>query len=252
MVIKTGLISNIAFELFGIPIYWYAILIVSSMLIAILWCKLHDGRYNIKFDALMDLAIIMLPVAIICARIYYVMFSFDYLANNPSEIIKIKNGGLAIYGGIIGGLIVIAIYGKIKKIRILDITDYIVPIVAFCQSVGRWGNYINIEAYGTETTNILRMGIIENGKYIQVHPTFLYESVCTFIIFIVLYKAKNKREYSGQVTLAYFFMYGIIRSIVEGLRTDSLMLGSFRVSQVLSIILSIACGSILFYKRLKK
>ena len=132
MVIKTGIIPRVAFELFGIPIYWYAFLIVSSMIIATIWCKFHDGRFNIKFDDLLDIAIIMLPVAIICARLYYVLFSLDYYISNPSEILQIKNGGLAIYGGIIGGFAVIVIFSKIKKLKILDITDYLVPIIAFC------------------------------------------------------------------------------------------------------------------------
>lgn len=251
MIIKTGLIPNIAFELFGIPIYWYAILIVSSMIMAIIWCKFHDGRYNIKFDDLLDLAIIMLPVAIICARLYYVVFSLDYFMENPSEIFKIKNGGLAIYGGIIGGLIVIAIYSKIKKMKIFDITDYIVPVVAFCQSIGRWGNYINIEAYGYETNWPIRMEIVEQGITKYVHPTFLYESICTMIIFIVLSILGKKRKFSGEITYLYIIFYSFIRFFIEGLRTDSLMFYNCRISQVLSLVLFITFSGILLYKKKK-
>lgn len=251
MVIKTGLIPNIAFELFGIPIYWYAILIVSSMLIAILWCKFHDGRYNIKFDDLLNLAIIMLPVAIICARLYYVVFSLDYFKNNPSEILQIKNGGLAIYGGLIGGLIVIVIYSKIKKIKMIDITDYIVPIIAFCQSIGRWGNYINIEAYGYETNWPIKMEIIENGITKYVHPTFLYESICTFLIFIILSIISRKRKFSGEITCLYVIFYSFARFFIEGLRTDSLMLYNCRISQILSLVLFIVFSGILLYRNIK-
>lgn len=249
MIIKTGLISNVAFELFGIPIYWYAILIVSSIIIAIFWCKFHDGRYSIKFDDLIDLAIVMLPVAIVCARLYYVTFSLDYFMKNPSEIVKIKNGGLAIYGGIIGGLIVIMIYSKIKKLKLLDITDYIVPIVAFCQSIGRWGNYINIEAYGYETNWPVRMEIVENGVTKYVHPTFLYESVCTMIIFILLSRLSEKRKFTGEITYLYIICYSFIRFFIEGLRTDSLMFYNCRISQVLSLVLFIVFSGILLYKK---
>lgn len=245
-------VNRVAIDLWGIEIYWYGIFIVLGFILALILCKKDDGKYNIKFDDILQLTIITLPISIICARAYYVIFNFSTYISNTIDIFNIHNGGLAIYGGIIGAIGTIAVYCKLKKISLLDMLDYLAPFLPLGQAIGRWGNFFNIEAYGTETTNILRMGIIENSRYIQVHPTFLYESVCTFIIFIVLYKTRNKREYSGQVTLAWFFMYGIIRSIIEGLRTDSLMLGSFRVSQILSIVLSIACGSILFYKRLKK
>ena len=251
MVIKTGIIPNIAFELFGISIYWYAILIVLSIAIAILWCKLHDGRYNIKFEDLLDLAIIMLPVAIISARLYYVIFSLDYFMNNPSEIIQIKNGGLAIYGGIIGGLVVIAIYSKIKKMKLLDITDYIAPIIAFCQSIGRWGNYINVEAYGYETNWPIKMEVIEGEITKYVHPTFLYESVCTMMIFIVLSVLSRKRKFSGEITYLYIICYSFIRFFIEGLRTDSLMFFNLRISQILSLVLFITFSGILLYKKYK-
>lgn len=161
-------------------------------------------------------------------------------------------GGLAIYGGVIGAIGAIAIYCKVKKIKVLDVLDYIAPYLALGQAIGRWGNFFNGEAHGTETTNFLRMGITENGNYIQVHPTFLYESVCTFIIFIILYKLRNKRKYRGQLTYLYFFLYGIARSIIEGFRTDSLMLGDLRISQILSIVLTIIFGAILLYKKVKK
>ena len=210
MIIKTGLIPRIAFELFGVPIYWYAILIVGSMILGLIWCKLHDGRFGIKFEQLLDLAIIVLPTAIICARLYYVLFSLDYFLSNPSEIIRIKDGGLAIYGGIIGGIIVIAIFSKIKKLKLLDITDYIAPIVAFCQSIGRWGNYINIEAYGYETNWPIKMEIIEAGITKYVHPTFLYESISTLAIFIILSILSRKRKFSGEITFMYIICYSFI------------------------------------------
>lgn len=251
MVIKTGIIPSIAFEIFGVPIYWYAILIVSSMVIALLWCKKQDGKFNIKFDDILDLAIIVLPISIICARLYYVMFSLDYYIKNPSEIFNIKNGGLAIYGGLIGGIIVILVFSKIKKLRVLDITDYIVPIIAFCQSIGRWGNYINIEAYGYETNLPIKMEVIENGIIKYVHPTFLYESICTMMIFIILSILSKKRKFSGEITYLYIICYSFIRFFIEGLRTDSLMLFNFRISQILSLVLFVLFSCILMYNNKK-
>ena len=251
MIIKTDIIPKVAFELFGISIYWYAILIVSAMIIAVFWCRFHDGRFGIKFEKLLDLAIIMIPVAIICARLYYVLFSLDYYLKYPTEIFDIKNGGLAIYGGIIGGAIVILIFGKIKKIKVLDITDYIVPVVAMCQSIGRWGNYINVEAYGYETNLPIKMEILESGAIKYVHPTFLYESVGTLIIFIALSILSKKRKFSGEITFLYIICYSAIRFIIEGLRTDSLMLYNFRISQILSLALFIIFSGILIYKNNK-
>lgn len=178
-------------------------------------------------------------------------FSLDYYIKNPSEILSIKSGGLAIYGGLIGGIIVIAVYCKIKKIKILDITDYIAPVVALCQSIGRWGNYINVEAYGYETNLPIKMEVIENGVVKFVHPTFLYESICTLLIFILLSNLSKKRKFSGEITYLYIICYSFIRFIIEGLRTDSLMLFNFRISQILSLALFIIFSSILIYKKNK-
>lgn len=251
MIIKTGLISQVAFEFFGIPVYWYGVLIVSAMILALILCRLYSGKFGIKFDDILDMAIFVIPIAIISARLYYVIFSLDYFVDNPSEILQIKDGGLAIYGGIIGGLITILIMCKIKKIKPLDVTDYIVPVLALAQSIGRWGNYINIEAYGYETNLPLKMEIIESGIIKYVHPTFLYESVSTFIIFILLSILSKKRKYSGQITYIYIICYSFIRFIIEGLRTDSLMFFNCRISQILSLALFIVFSSILIYKKNK-
>lgn len=245
-------INRIAFELKGIKIYWYAIIIISGIILSLFLCHKDDGKYNIKFENVLELALFVFPVSIIFARLYFVVFKIDYYMQKPMEIFNIRNGGLAIYGGIVGAIITILIYCKIKKIKFLDMVDYIVPYLPLGQAIGRWGNFFNAEAHGTETNSLFRMGIIENGNYIQVHPTFLYESICTFIIFFILYFKRNKRKYPGEITYIYLFLYGIARSIIEGFRTDSLMLGNIRVSQILSIILSIIFGSIIIYKKVKK
>lgn len=248
MVIKTGIIPEVAFEILGIPIYWYAILMVSGMLIALLLCRVYNGKFNIKFEDILDLAVWVLPISIICARLYYVIFSWEYYSNNLQDIYKIKDGGLAIYGGLIGGVLTIIVYCKIKKKNPLDITDYVVPTVALAQAIGRWGNYINIEAYGYETNFPLKMEVIEAGIIKYVHPTFLYESICTLAIFIILSIISKKRKFSGEITYLYIILYAIARFFIEGLRTDSLMLLNVRISQILSLVLFIIFTGILIYK----
>jgi len=245
-------LKSVAINIFEIHIYWYAIFIVVAIGIGLLLCKKDEGKYNIKFEDILTMILIGIPIAIICARLYYVIFRLDYYTNNPLEIINIRDGGLAIYGGIIGGATTVLVYSRLKKFNFLDLLDYIVPYLALGQAIGRWGNFFNQEAYGTETNSIFRMGIIENGNYIEVHPTFLYESVCNLIIFIILYLIRNKREYKGQLTYIYLTLYGFARCFIEGLRADSLMIGCFRISQLLSIILFMVFGTILIYKTLKK
>ena len=245
-------INSIAINVFGINIYWYAIFIVIAFLVAILFCKKDDGKYNIKYEQILEILLFVMPISIICARLYFVIFKLDYYIQNPTEIINIRNGGLAIYGGIIGAILTIFIYCKIKKASFLDILDYFVPYLVLGQAIGRWGNFFNAEAHGTITNNIFRMGIIENGIYKEVHPTFLYESISCLLIFILLFTMRNKREYKGQLTYSYLCLYGFVRAIIEGLRTDSLMLGNLRISQILSIILCIVFGIILIYKKVEK
>lgn len=245
-------ISRIAISIWGIDIYWYAIFIAIGFAIAILGLKKDAKRYDINYNNVLELMIIVIPVSIICARLYYIIFNIEYYFNNPQEIINIKNGGLAIYGGIIGGAITTLIFCKIKKIKLLNMFDMLVPYLALGQAIGRWGNFINGEAHGTATTSIFRMGIVENGIYTEVHPTFLYESIATILIFGILIYLKRRRKYEGQLTVVYLLLYSIIRAIIEGLRTDSLMFGNIRVSQLISIIILIAVVIFLIYKNKKK
>lgn len=238
-------ISKVAFEVFGIKIYWYAILIVTAIILALIIFRKRNGLYDIRFNDILDLSLYAIPIAIVCARLYYIIFNLEYYMQNPKEILSIRNGGLAIYGAIIGGLITLIIFCKKKKINVLDLIDYVAPGLVLGQAIGRWGNFVNIEAYGTTTNSFLRMGIIESGKYIEVHPTFLYESIACFAIFIILLLMKNKRKFKGQIACTYFILYSLERFFVEGLRTDSLMLGNIRISQILSAIIFIV--SLTFY-----
>ena len=245
-------IKKVAFSLFGIEIYWYSVLIISAMIIALLIYKKRNGLYGIKFNDILDLAIYLIPISIICARAYYVLFNLKYYMLNPIEIINIRNGGMAIYGGIIGGIITCVVFCKKRKVDLLDLLDYIAPGLALGQAIGRWGNFINVEAYGIETNTFLRMGIYKMGEYIEVHPTFLYESIACFAIFIILLILKNKRQFKGQIALVYLITYSFERTIVEGLRVDSLMIGNLRVSQVLSILIFISSMIIYISKRAYK
>ena len=214
-----------------------------------MWARLNNGKYGIKYDDVFNLSFFMIPIAVICARIYYVIFTWDYYVSNPSQIFNFRNGGIAIYGALIGAIITIFVFCKIKKIKVLDVLDYLAPIIPLCQAIGRWGNYVNVEAYGTETNWPLRMEVVEEGVTKYVHPTFLYESIGNLIVFFILLKMCKNRKFSGQVTCLYFTLYAFVRFFVEGLRTDSLMLGNFRVSQLLSLALFVAGVAILIIKR---
>lgn len=244
--------SNIAFEIVGIKIYWYGLLIMSAIIIAIILMKKDDGKYNIKFDDLIYLFVFLIPISFICARIYYVIFYFNYYQDNLLNIFNIRDGGLAIYGGIIGGIATTMVYCKIRKIKILDMLDYIAPYLILGQAIGRWGNFFNVEAFGSQTTSLFRMGIFQNGNYIEVHPTFLYESIADFAIFILLFLIRNKRKYNGEITFLYLMLYSIARFFIEGIRTDSLMFYNFRISQILSLIIFIISFIFFAYKITQK
>lgn len=243
--------SDVAFSIFGIEIYWYAIMIVTAIVVALLVLKSREKYFDIKFTDSIDLCIYLIPISIISARIYYILFRLEDYISNPISMLDFRGGGLAIYGGIIGGILTCYIFCKKRKINFVDLLDYAVPSLAIGQAIGRWGNFFNVEAYGTQTALPWRMGIYEFGEYIEVHPTFLYESIGTIILFIVLISLKN-RKFSGQAVCIYLIGYGFIRMLIEGLRTDSLMLGNIRISQALSLIILIFGITIYFRKIYQK
>lgn len=229
-------IHQIAFSLFGVQIYSYAVCIVLGIIIALILCKFSKQKFNIDYNDVLVCTIIGIIVGIVGARLYYIIFNLDYYSKNISEIFNFRNGGLAIYGGLILGSIAIIFYCKIQKIDILNFFDYIVPYVAIAQCIGRFGNFFNVEAYGVETKNLFRMGIQTLEGYQEVHPVFLYESFATFIIFVILKKIQNSTKFKGQVFLFYCLLYSGIRFFLEGIRIDSLMIFKFRISQVFSAI----------------
>lgn len=240
--------DRVAFSIFGIDIMWYGILITLGVILGYVVAVKLAKLENISENTILDILVWALPLAIVGARAYYVIFEWDYYSKNLGEIIDIRGGGLAIYGGIIAAVITCYFICKKKNLKFLKLLDIFMPAIALGQAIGRWGNFINKEAYGTPTN--LPWAITIDG--VKVHPTFLYESLGDFIIFLILvYIFKNKKKFDGQITSLYMILYGILRFFVEGLRTDSLYIGALRVSQLVSIAIVIA-GIILQIKYKKQ
>lgn len=234
-------LSKVAFSLGKINVYWYAIIIALAILIFLITAKRRYENYLFKYEDILDLTLLVIPVSIICARLYYIAFAPE-IESSFKELFNLKTGGLAIYGGIIGGTVTTFLFCKKKKIPFFSMTDFIVPYLALGQSLGRWGNFINVEAYGIETTLPWRMEILNGQEWIGVHPTFLYESIFTLGIFIFLSIFQKKQTFIGEATYWYLILYSFERMIVEGLRSDSLLLFGVRISQMLSaFILVIFC-----------
>lgn len=234
-------LDNVAFNIFGIPIYWYGVLFATAYLLSLVFIKKNDGLYNIKAEDVILTSTIAILFGIVGARIYYVLFNLDYYLSNTSAIFDIRNGGLGIYGGLLFGFCAIYIMSKILKFNLLDMLDYIVPYIAISQCIGRIGNFINVEAYGYQTDVFWKMRIFTVDGFYDVHPTFIYEMLITLVIFILLCIIGNKRKFKGEILLIYLSIYSIGRFIVEGFRADSLMLSTFKVSQVLSLVIFTIC-----------
>lgn len=232
-------INPVAVNIFGREIYWYGIIIAIGFLVGLAvvlkYCKIK----NINQDIVLDMILIATPLSIIGARAYYVIFNLGYYKNNLSEIFKIWHGGLAIYGAVITAIITVWIYSKYKHINILPIADIASIGFVIAQSIGRWGNFVNAEAYGTETALPWSMTIAENGVYKNVHPTFLYESIWDLMVFVVLIiYHKNFKKRNGEVFFLYLLLYSAGRFFIEFLRVDSLYIGYFRASQIVALLLS--------------
>ena len=248
--------NKVLLDLGIIQINWYSFFIFLAMATAAFLVFKESKKKDLDQDTLVDIMFYVLIFGILGARIYYVLFNLSYYLSNPLEIIQIWQGGLAIHGGIIAGLIFVILYSKKKKLKLPLLTDIIVPGLIIGQAIGRWGNFFNQEAFG----RIVKLSTLENmhlpkfiieGMHINGfyrEPTFLYESVMSLIGFIVLMiLRKNKKIKTGQLTSIYLVWYGIIRLIIEGMRSDSLMLGPLRIAQIVSIVFIIS-GIILFVK----
>ena len=217
-------------------IYYYGVIIACGLILAVLYGCKRSHEFGIKEDALVDGVLWVTPLAILCARAYYVIFSWARCASNPIEVLYIWEGGLAIYGGVLGALLGVAVFCRIKKIKIAAMLDLVLIGFLIGQSIGRWGNFINREAFGGETMSFFRMGLLNPYSDVVtfVHPTFLYESAWNALGFVILQFASKHRRYDGQMALAYAAWYGLGRTFIEGLRAASLYWGPFRVSQLLA------------------
>ena len=266
-------IDPTAFTVFGIQIQWYGIIITLGLILALVYCLPKMKRFGLDSDRTLDVVIGGVLGGIVGARIYYVIMRWDEYKWDWKAIINTRNGGLAIYGGLIGAILVGLIICKARKVKILPMLDVTVLGFLIGQGIGRWGNFINQEAFGTNTDSFLGMtgGTIQRsisdsmqigGDLYQegvnmlwekpVHPCFLYESVWCLLGFVILAFWSKRRKYDGQIFLMYLAWYGAERFFVEGLRTDSLMLGNIRVSQALSaviFIVSVILQIVLFAKR---
>ena len=238
----------VAFKIFGIEVMWYGILISIGVIIGTLLALREAKRVGVDENDFLDLLLFAIPAAVVGARAYYVMFSWDYYKNNPIQILNFRGGGLAIHGAIIAAVITAIIFTRKRGLDFWKIADIAAPSLALGQSIGRWGNYINKEAYGIPTD--LPWGIMING--VKVHHTFLYESIGDFLVFLFLiWYRREKAKESGEVFLLYIILYSLIRFFVESLRIDSLMIGPIRVAQLVSIT-AIVVGLALFFVRRKK
>ena len=262
----------VAFTIFGRDIYWYGILISLSVVLAVIMVYREAKREGLDADCMLDYALLTVPIAIVCARIYYVIFEWDQYAADPIRALYIWEGGIAIYGAVIGGVIATLIFSRWKKISFWKLADLVAPGLVLGQAIGRWGNFFNQEAFGGLVTDPAwqyfpyAVYIERLGEWHQA--TFFYESVACFLIFIFLmiYRRKAKNAPAGNLFLWYWVLYGIERAYVEGLRTDSLWMfkdgipigsliffpNGLRVSQVLSIIMATAFAIVLLVRFVKR
>jgi phosphatidylglycerol:prolipoprotein diacylglycerol transferase len=242
-----------------LSIHYYGAIIALGLMLAVIYGWKRASQFGLKADDLTDGVLWIVPVAIICARAYYCIFKWEEeFASNPISVLYIWNGGLAIYGGVLGAIAGVAVYARCRKMKLTTVLDLMALGFLIGQCVGRWGNFFNREAFGAETDIFIRMGLHQNadGTYSSVmhyfHPTFLYESLWNAAGFVLLHFLSKKRQYDGQIALGYALWYGVGRVLIEGLRTDSLYLGDFRVSQLLAGVTAVAAAVALFVLSLRK
>ncbi|MFX3616748.1 MAG: prolipoprotein diacylglyceryl transferase [Sporolactobacillus sp.] len=253
-------LNRVAFQLGPVHIYWYGIIIAMGALLGLLLAMREGRRRGLPQDTYVDLILFAAPIAIICARIYYVAFEWPYYSQHPDQIIAIWRGGIAIYGSLIGAVATTIVFCAVRHLPFWKVADIAAPSVILGQAIGRWGNFMNQEAHGGPTSRaaleamhlprlIVNQMFINGTYYI---PTFLYESVWDFAGFILLLILRRVNLKRGEVFMSYVIWYAIGRSYIEGLRTDSLMLGSLRVSQWLAGLLVILGICLIGYWRLRQ
>lgn len=252
-------LDPVAIQIGSISVKWYGVIIASAVVIALLLALSEANKRKMDKEIIVDLLIWAIPISIISARIYYVIFEWDFYKNNLGEIVKIWHGGIAIYGALIGAVLTAIIFSRIKKISFWQLADVVAPSLIIAQAIGRWGNFMNQEAHGAETTRSFLESLhlpdfIINQMYIDgayYQPTFLYESLWNVLGFIVLLIIRRTKIRRGELFLGYVIWYSFGRFFIEGMRTDSLMWGDFRVSQVLSLLLIVLSIGIIIYRHMK-
>ena len=236
------------FQIGSMSVYFYGIIIAFGLLLAVLYGLKRGSQFGLKEDDILDGVLGIVPLSIICARAYYCIFSWGEFAENPISVLYIWQGGIAIYGAVIGAALGVVIFCLIKKAKLGAVLDLVAISFLIGQSIGRWGNFFNREAFGSETDVFIRMGI---GSAFH-HPTFLYESLWNALGFVLLHFLSKRRQYDGQMALGYAAWYGLGRTFIEGLRTDSLCWGTFRVSQLLAAVSCFAAAIVLVFMAFKK
>ncbi len=242
-------------EIGPFSIHYYGLIIACGLLLAVIYaCRRCNRDFGIKEDDILDGVLTVTPFAIICARLYYCVFAWKEggYGENPISILYIWEGGLAIYGGVLGAIVGVAVLCKVKKIKLPALLDLVALGFLIGQGIGRWGNFMNREAFGgaVSDTYFLRMGLLNEitGQVEYYHPTFLYESVWNLTGFAVLHFLSKRRQYDGQIALGYVAWYGLGRAVIEGLRVDSLYWGPIRVSQALAAVSCLAAVAILVWQ----
>ncbi len=262
-------LNRVAFTIGGMNIYWYGIIFAAAFLAAICYILWRVRDFGLDSDRALDVIIGAVIGGIIGARLYYVIFSWEMYADNWLKIFDIREGGIAIYGGVIGGFLVGILMCRWRRVKLLPMADVAMTGLILAQAIGRWGNFINVEAFGSNTAMPWGMASPSITAYLTnhqaalaavgvtvdpsmpVHPTFFYESVWCLIGFLILALYTKHRRFDGELVLIYGAWYGLGRAFIEGLRTDSLMLGNVRVSQALAAVLTLASLLVLLYVRNK-
>lgn len=253
-------LNPIAIDLGPIQVHWYGLIIGFGVLLGLIIALRESERRGLDKEIFTDLILFAVPIAIISARIYYVIFQWEYYSQNPGDIIKIWNGGIAIHGALIGSVLTAIVFAKVKKVSFWKLVDIAAPSLLLGQAIGRWGNFMNQEAHGGEVTrsfleNMHLPEFIINQMYINgtyYHPTFLYESIWNILGVIILLSLRKVNLRRGELFLTYVLWYSIGRYFIEGLRTDSLMLTeSLRIAQVISIVLVVVAIALVVYRRVR-
>ena len=241
------------FSIGPLNVHFYGLIIATGLLLAVMYCMRRSKQFGLKEDDILDGVLCVTPFAILCARAYYCAFSWEDYAANPISVLYIWNGGIAIYGGVIGAVLGIIVFCRVKKLKISTVLDLVMLGFLIGQSIGRWGNFFNREAFGAETDSFFRMGLFneKTGVTAYYHPTFLYESVWNAVGFVILHVISKHRKFDGQLALMYAAWYGLGRCMIEGLRVDSLWWGPFRVSQLLAGISCVIATAVLLWQSFK-